>query len=87
MSVAIGILYSSVKLLSSWTVQSRYTPLKVNKNSKICLEWHLSLTTVYRRVSTQTGKMGRHFSVREKSENFEQTGKVREFQTNVIFYF
>ena len=47
------------------------------------------------------GKMGRHFPVREKSGNFEQTGKVRgksgiitqntgklrEFQTNIIFYF
>ena len=34
-----------------------------------------------RRVPTQTGKpgkMGRHFPVREKSGNFEQTGKVRE---------
>ena len=30
------------------------------------------------RVSTQTGKMGKHFPVREKSGNFEQTGKVRE---------
>ena len=37
-----------------------------------------SLITV--RVPTQTGKPGkmeRHFSVREKSENFEQTRKVR----------
>ena len=25
------------------------------------------------------GKMGEHFPVREKSENFVQTGKVREF--------
>ena len=33
------------------------------------------------RDPTQTGKpgkMGRHFPVREKSGNFEQTGKVRE---------
>ena len=30
--------------------------------------------------------MGRHFPVRKKSGNFEQTGKVREFQTNVIYY-
>ena len=33
------------------------------------------------RVLTRTGKpgkMGRHFPVREKSGNFEQTGKVRE---------
>ena len=27
------------------------------------------------------GKMGRHFPVREKSGNFYQTGKVREFYT------
>ena len=27
------------------------------------------------------GKMGRHFPVREKSGNFEQTGKVRENHT------
>ena len=37
------------------------------------------------RVPTRTGKpgkMGRHFPVREKSGNFEQTGKVRENHTN-----
>ena len=56
------------------------------------------------RVPTRTGKpgkMGRHFPVREKSGNFDQTGKVREksgkitqntgklreFQTNIICYF
>ena len=26
-----------------------------------------------------TGKMGRHFPVTEKSENFVKTGKIREF--------
>ena len=34
------------------------------------------------RVPTRTGKprkMERHFAVREKSGNFEQTGKVREY--------
>ena len=42
--------------------------------------------TIYR-VPTWTEKpgkfrkMGRHFPVREKSENFEQTGKVRENHT------
>ena len=41
----------------------------------------------FSRVPTQTGKpgkpgkMGRHFPVREKSGNFEQTGKVRENHT------
>ena len=59
------------------------------------------------RVPTRTGKtgkpgkMGRHFPVREKSGNFEQTGKVREksgkttqntgklreFQKKIICYF
>ena len=40
--------------------------------------------SVYSRVPTRTGKpgkpgkMGRLFPVREKSGNFEQTGKVRE---------
>ena len=51
-------------------------------------------------VPTRTrkpGKMGRHFPVREKSGNFEQTGKgrenrtntgkLREFQKNINFYF
>ena len=48
------------------------------------------------RVLTRTGtprKMGRHFPVREKLGNFEQTGKVRETrtkywktQTNVMSY-
>ena len=36
------------------------------------------------RVPTWTGKpgeMGRHFPIREKSGNFEQTGKVRENYT------
>ena len=42
---------------------------------------HLERTN---RVPTRTGKpgkMGRHFPVREKSGNFEQTGKVRENHT------
>ena len=55
-------------------------------------------------VPTRTGKpgkLGRHFPVREKSGNFEQTGKVREksgkitqntgklrkFEINIIWYF
>ena len=39
------------------------------------------------RVPTRTGKpgkMGRHFPVREKSGNLEQTGKLREFEINII---
>ena len=39
------------------------------------------------RVLIRTEKMGRHFPDREKSGNFWQTGKVREFQTNVVPYF
>ena len=36
------------------------------------------------RVSTQTekpGNMGRHFPVKQKSDNFEQTEKVKENHT------
>ena len=57
--------------------------------------------SAYDRVPTRTGKPGkmvRHFPVREKSGNFDQTGKVREksgkitqntgklreFQTNIL---
>ena len=39
------------------------------------------------RVPTRTGKpgkMGRHFPDREKSGNFEQTGKVREKSGKII---
>ena len=53
------------------------------------------------RVPTRTGKpekMGRHFSVREKSRGIlnrleksgkisQNTGKLKQFQTNVICYF
>ena len=61
----------------------------MNKFEQISTDYHqMSLAggggscTV--RVPTRTGKtgkpgkMGRHFPVREKSGNFEQTGKVRE---------
>ena len=46
---------------------------------KICSR--VRLCSLVYRVPTGTGKpgkMGRHFPVREKSGNFEQTGKVRE---------
>ena len=42
--------------------------------------FRFSLPFAIVRVPTRTGKpgkMGRHFPVREKSRNFEQTGKVR----------
>ena len=48
---------------------------------------HKCLAGAVVRVPTRTGKpgkpgkMGRHFPVREKSGNFEQTGKVRENHT------
>ena len=32
-------------------------------------------------LAGKPGKIGRHFPVREKSGNFEQTGKVRENHT------
>ena len=47
-------------------------------------------TLYYFRVPTRTGKpgkMGRHFPVREKSGKITQnTGKLREFQTNIMCY-
>ena len=46
--------------------------------------WKHYLPTTSFRIPTRTGKpgkMGRHFPVREKSGNFEQTGKVRENHT------
>ena len=56
-----------------------------------------SALLVHFRVPTPTGKIGRQFPFTEKSGNFEQTGKVLEnhtktgkvgeFQINVIYYF
>ena len=46
--------------------------------------WIIQFSVYIDRVPTRTGKpgkMGRHFPVREKSGNFEQTGKVRENHT------
>ena len=65
--------------------------------------WNLSGSRVPTRTGKpgKPGKMGRHFPVREKSGNFEQTGKVREksgkitqntgklrkFEINITWYF
>ena len=63
-----------------WIVESRLCLLAFVHENRRSL---LSLLT-FNRVPTRTGKpgkpgkMGRHFPVREKSGNFEQTGKVRE---------
>ena len=48
-------------------------------------------------IPTRTGKMGRHFAVRENQvilnrleksgKIIQNPGKVREFQTNFIYYF
>ena len=52
----------------------------------LCPYERIKYLQIYR-VPTRTGKpgkpgkMGRHFPVREKSGNFEQTGKVRENHT------
>ena len=45
------------------------------------LRTKIAVTTVLctSMVPTATGRMGRHFPVREKSGNFVKTGKVREF--------
>ena len=55
------------------------------RNRGIC-DQSINRTYTYR-VPTRTGKpgkMGRHFPVREKSGNFEQTGKVREKSGNFV---
>ena len=52
-----------------------------------CIIWEAFVQ--YYMVSTRTGKagkMGRHFPIREKSGDFEQTGKAIEFQTNIICF-
>ena len=59
------LLFVCMQNLKSYTVKGRSVEFGSNKI----------------RVPTRTGKpgkMGRHFPVREKSGNFEQTGKVRE---------
>ena len=59
---------------------------KVLKNhQKNYLQWGYNWGPLpFHRVPTRTGKpgkMGRHFPIREKSGNFEQSGKVRENNT------
>ena len=51
------------------------------------LSYHENLLTQGSHSDWKTWKMETHFPVREKLGNFEQTGKVREFQKNVICYF
>ena len=55
-----------------------------NELSAVGSFWVSFMHRIQSRVPTRTGKpgkMGRHFPVREKSGNFEQTGKVRENHT------
>ena len=55
-------------------------------NLSLCLRFFILAAIIIAfpfldRVPTRTGKpgkMGRHFPVREKSGNFDETGKVRE---------
>ena len=74
--------------------------INFRKRDKLYIKLCVSAHAANSRVPTRTGKpgkMGRHFPVREKSGNFEQTGKVREnhtkywkilkFEINVIWYF
>ena len=63
-------------------MQGSHSDWKTWKNGKGISEqvWFIKCL-ISCRVPTRTGKpgkMGRHFPVREKSGNFEQTGKVRE---------
>ena len=61
-------------------------------STKYGLQCHHQLHLGNFRVPTRTGKtgkpgkMGRHFPVREKSGNFEQTGKVGEKRENYTKY-
>ena len=73
--VLVRIRDDSLKTMPGVTVEDMGYKMGLNgvDNAK------LSFDNV--RVPTRTGKpgkMGRHFPVREKSGNFEQTGKVRE---------
>ena len=98
----------SITELSNDSSQEKEIKRKWTERShKLNDETMITSTSKSNRVPTRTGKpgkpgkMGRHFPVREKSGNFEQTGKVREksgkitqntgklreFQTNIIFYF
>ena len=80
----------SVWLISTGFIKSRYSFLCRGRGKWegiTCVSFFhvlvLKLTGSFR-VPTRTGKpgkMGRHFPVREKSGNFEHTGKVRENHT------
>ena len=62
----------------NWSSKGQFTKFKIYFFKSQDHIW------VRNRVPTQTGKpgkMGKYFPVREKSGNFEQTGKVRENHT------
>ena len=69
--------------------QQEVIAVSVTGNNKLRQVMHLHVSRNHscfsgNRVPTRTGKTGktgRHFPVREKSGNFEQTGKVRENHT------
>ena len=63
---------------------SNYPPTYKKRLNSSSLNFDGTKSLLVFRVPTGTGKpgkMGRHFPVREKSGNFEQTGKVRENHT------
>ena len=67
----VGGIPCTVRSNASWVIFT-WDPLWTDRQTHID------------RVPTRTGKpgkIGRHFPVREKSGNFEQTGKVRENHT------
>ena len=62
---------------------SRWYSILLCSERKVFFE-ERQIILFFHRVPTRTGKprkMGRHFPVREKSGNFEQTGKVRKNHT------
>ena len=76
-SVPRKIITQQTRLCSYYPINDEFYGLTSEQQQ---VSYKLSFFKLIR-VPTRTGKpgkMGRHFPVREKSGNFEQTGKVRE---------
>ena len=81
-SIKVFVLVNFFALHTAELLWTNWIGFCMEKSLSIKFTVNFIKTTV--RVPTRTGKpgkMGRHFPVREKSGNFEQTGKVRENHT------
>ena len=80
LAVVIGLtVYCSIRLVKAKNMRKQYVDMAPVIASKYGLQ--------YFRVPPRAGKpgkMGKHFLVREKSGNFEPTGKVRENYTRYL---